>query len=189
MKLQKFLILAVVLCAFLNLSMEWDYGYGILTSSDFDTQRNQDRHALSAALDDPDYWESYNLWQCFPKEEIEINCIKVCYKDKCIANEDWSDSLTFLAQPSDGALYEFSFDDDHERSCNQTMEIWWPLLNGQQAVCLYAAYLQDFDVSSEENIKRHSYWVIDRFKTLAGQYSSSDYASPEIQSDYDDEQH
>ena len=170
MKIKNILILLVSVVGILNLSMEWNYGYEILTRQDFELQKSQSRPALSSALSDPDYWESYNLWQCFPKENVEVACIKVCYRDECISESDWGDSLTFLVQPPDGALYEFYFEDDEWRSCSQTMELWQPYLENQEAVCIYAAYLQDIAVSPEENIKRRSYWVIDHFKTTAGRW-------------------
>ncbi len=149
----------IIFLSFLNLSGSDSYSW-ILNDHDLILEKQQDRPTLSALPTEP-HWESYNLWQCFPMEAVKIDCIE--------------EIVRFVAF-SNGEFYEFSFFQDYPpTSCNQRMKIWNPFLERQQTICFYAAHFYDSDVPPEENLKRHSYWIIDHFKTLAGQSLPDEY--------------
>ncbi len=67
-------------------------------------------------------------------------------------------------------LYEFIYEGQISKSCNETLVGFKRLFEGQDNICIYAAHLQEEPVSPEDQFTRHSIWIIDHLKTYSGQW-------------------
>jgi hypothetical protein len=155
---RKFLgILAIVLAA-ANLSMVAADGRDILSDADLAMEQMQSDSgpALSSALDQEPYWESYNEWKCF-----RTNGIELLY---CAEIDDGRSQLPTLRVSDEGAtLYELSLDPEPGLSCEVSLNQWRELVRDQHNFCVFAAYLQDINHG-------HELWIIDTLKSLRGSW-------------------
>jgi hypothetical protein len=148
MKRISFLI--VLIAGMSNLSMYSDRYATVLDSSDYNWERvdaASGESALSApSIDGEPAWESYNQWQCFPSDGIEMQ---------------WHASH----------LYEFSMDADPEPDSDKVIDDWKKLLEDEGAFCVYAAFLQKLDYLPKDPSLEGSLWITNRLKTRKGYWS------------------
>ena len=150
-----------------SLSMSYDYSSGILGEADthFEEQERARGPALSAPSDDSGpYWESFNQWQCFPSENVEVSCAQAEYGQVV--------DVPILGLVYDSHYYEFSLDPDPKPDCRKVTEFWTKLLDGEDAFCAFGAFLQNYDGDlSRSGAKSGSVWIINRLKTRNGIWS------------------
>lgn len=156
------LILTVFMATVSSLSLHYD-PYSTLLNDD-DLQKEQldsTDPALSAVLDGKEpYWESFNLWQCFPTDKIRIECQEAEYH-----GPKWTPSLYVM---SESHRFEFSMDPDPEPDCERIVANWKSLLEDERAFCVYAAFLQIADDVDESEARDGSLWIINELKTQKG---------------------
>jgi hypothetical protein len=130
----------------------------ILTKQDIEYQNftNSDGRILGSALDDPEYWESYNQWLCFPSAEI--------VETKTEIHGHWQQ--TYILGASLGNQY-FEFDVPLELNWDfeKVRQEWVGLLANTSEVCILGAFLQ-----SQKNDE--SLWIIQQIKTENGYWSA-----------------
>lgn len=118
--------------------------------------------ALSSALDDPNPWVSYNEWNCFPPESVELTYSEIYY-------DGWK-KMPSLQARIEGRLLVFEPDADREVDVRLTLDQWNHLVSDSSLICTYAAFLQELDEKTD-------LFVLDRVKTERGSWVVTDEPS------------
>jgi hypothetical protein len=162
--MQKGLISVIVVAASLSsLSMYHNPAMALLNEHDYARVENNLTHgpALSAPTDGSPYWAAYNRWLCFPAENIEISYVEAEYGE--------IRKVPTLHVTEGSNFFEFSVDPEPAPHFDNITENWKALLKDETVFCVYAAPLQDLDVSNyETTVESASLWVINRLKTSKG---------------------
>lgn len=169
------LIISATLCA---LSMSGPNHSDILTDQDYAQELSDENAgpALSSAIDEKPHWESFNTWQCFSTQTIQLECTALDYGKIGVPT---------LKVRDQNHLYDFSLDPDPNLSCEEVLPKWSAILDRQISFCVYSAYLQELPAESyaHEGVTRWSLWIVDQIKSNGyWRYRSDDYSDPESQS-------
>ncbi len=128
-------------------------------------ERESGHPALGGLLNDPEPWESYNQWKCFPTKWANLTFAEVDYGG-------WKKvpSIT-IESPSHTDLFDLEPDEPWDNL--KTMARWAELFDQADEVCIYAAFLQEFDEDTSD-------WIIADIKTrngywLGGEREHQDY--------------
>jgi hypothetical protein len=135
--------------------------YSLLSQEDDDFEKEEyrsGRYALSSGNTEP-YWESYNQWLCFARDQINIIFVEVDYGGL-------KGVPTFVAHELNHR-YEVSLSPELKFDPEQVVAEWNQLLKESSSICLYAAYLQLIDV-------HESLWTLSMLKTENGYWSERD---------------
>jgi hypothetical protein len=101
-------------------------------------------------------------WQCFPTSGVEFQCAEAQY-------EGLRRVPLFHVEYA-SHLYEFSMETDPAPDCDKVLNDWKKLFKGEDAFCVYAAYLQKLEFQPKDGIDG-SVWMINRLKTRKGYWS------------------
>jgi hypothetical protein len=166
--MKKVLFMIAALAGVSNLSMYSDHSISVLDSSDYNWEhldRATGESALSGFLvESKPTWESYNQWQCFPSDGIEMQCAEADY-------EGHVRRIPLIHVWHASHLYEFSMESEPEPDCDQVVGHWKGLLTGEDAFCVYAAYLQELEYLPKDPSLEGSLWIMNRLKTRKGYWS------------------
>ena len=179
MTLRKSALIGALLIAVLpSLSMRWTDAYKVLSEADIKLEKDQTDPALSSAIDERPHWESFNRWLCFYSDEVETLCADVCWRPDSCAAGGW-EKEPIISVLHRNHLYEFEDESRFDQPpCEEIQRRWKMILNRQSVVCIFAAHLQDNEVSPEEGFKRHSTWILSRVKTYGGEWQTKDSEKP-----------
>jgi len=119
--------------------------------------KDQKRPAITASSSERNYWESFNKWQCFNKNEVH----SYCDKEKGI-------EYPILTAFAGAKEYYFDLDEIGNRPCKVIIDQWNKLLEVESKVCIYSAKLQNLSPEGNETL-----WVINRLKTSKGYWIAS----------------
>ncbi len=138
--------------------------YEILTSKDWEYMRESSHSpALSSTLQAKVQWKSYNEWQCFDANEIDLDFETVDY------NGIRKIPTIFVMQIYPAKIFDLS-PETNWRSV-ETLNYWKELVEGSSSVCIFAAYLQTDEKGTPDEFES---WVIEDIKTRKGYWSSDD---------------
>jgi len=130
----------------------------ILSEEDIEIEQSQSTPALSSVPTEKPQWESFNEWQCFPIESINLECSVHILGEGLNQREERYPCLVAMTSTQ---TMSFDFDETSSESCESALDEWRALLHGQRTVCVYAAYLQDLE-------EKHGYWIGRTLKTASG---------------------
>lgn len=121
--------------------------------------------ALSSGLNAANQWESFNTWQCFSTESIQLECSELDYGAIYVPT---------LRMSNGTILYDFSLDPEPDLNCEEILAKWTALLKNQRSFCVYAAYLQKYHDNPFEldGIEEWHLWIVNQIKTLNGYWNS-----------------
>lgn len=165
-------VLLICIASIFCLSISGAYYYDLLSFEDWERFNQQSAPVLSAALDEDPYWESFNEWHCYSTKNIQFECTELDFGLRYVPTIRISDS-------SD--LYDYSLDPGPVLDCGKTLDEWKNLIEGEEAFCVYSAYLQDLpDESYEaEGIRHWSLWILEDIKTNNGYWKGVDIETEE----------
>lgn len=160
------LVAVIFLMIILPGSIESQDRANLLSEDDIalETSERNGTPALSGALGDLEYWESYNQWMCFNKDSVKLTRVEVRYDGK----------IKYMPQLDawlPGHYFEISLSGDTEYDNDRLYSYWDELLERSEEICAYAAYLQQLDPRQE---RPSSLWVISRLKTERGYWIEAD---------------
>jgi hypothetical protein len=164
--------LTITIVGVLNSSMYVDPFAGLLSAEDFAQERTDADHpALSSSLQEDPGWESFNTWSCFSARNLELECSELDFG---------AIHVPTLRVIENSAAYDFSLDPEPNMDCEQIRDQWRQLLDGEPAICTYAAYLQDLPADSlrDGSLDSWTLWIVNRLKTSKGYWSISDHHAP-----------
>jgi hypothetical protein len=163
-KLNTRLRIAIVLVSSLScLSMASISHYELLNSDDQEKEAVDQKGtpALSSGLNAVPQWESFNTWQCFPTENIRLECTEL---------DNGEIRVPTLRFSKKSIMYDFSLDPEPGLDCDQILEKWATLLENQRSFCVYAAHLQKYPDNpfQSEGIAEWHLWIVNQIKTNNG---------------------
>jgi hypothetical protein len=134
---------------------------------EFERADREDGPELSAPLSESPRWESFNEWWCFSTQSLQLECTELDYGEMHVPT---------LRIANAGHLFDFSMERESELGCGKILEQWKDLLEGEDAFCVYAAYLQDLpaDHFGEEGVERWTLRILSQIKTRKGYLSEED---------------
>jgi len=138
----------------------------LLDEHDYAQMENDFAHApaMSAPLDGSPYWAAYNQWLCFPTQNIEISYVEAEYGEMR--------KLPTLHVTQDSHFFEFSMDPEPAPNFDNIAAKWKALLKDEAAFCVYAAPLQELDVTHYSTpAESASLWIVNRLKTSKGYWN------------------
>jgi hypothetical protein len=149
---------AVAFLALANLSMDWEHHDWLLTGEDIFLEENQNSRAVGSALNEAPQWESFNEWHCYSVAQIELSYADAIWDERQPEVKERMPVIVTL----DGKM-SFDYEDIHftREKYENVISAWQRLIEGQQSICIYAAYLQE---TGEET----SAWVLSGIKTSNG---------------------
>ncbi len=172
-------IIAAV-AALSSLSMYRNPVMDLLDEHDYEQMKSDfDRGpALSAPINGSPYWASYNQWLCFPTQDLEISYVEV-------ESSGGTKKLPTLHVTEGSHFFEFSMESDLTPDYDKVTNHWKSLLQDEEAFCVYAAPLQELDVTNYDTpAETASLWIIDRLKTAKGYWSFETSERSDDDSDY-----
>lgn len=150
----------LVILIFPSLSMTWTDPYrSLLTDEDFLLEDSQDRPAASSPIRENPVWESFNEWQCHPKNRVELYCAIHTFPNYGGKNhEKKTPSMRITTESKE--ILDFDYDDfgSFNTDCDLTLQEWRRMLDRENVLCIYGAYLQDI-------ADGQTYWILERVKT------------------------
>jgi len=178
-------VLIAIFFLFLGLrhSSSYDFSANILDGSDYllEERDQMGPRALGSLLNDGISWESFNHWQCFPTQNIEIECAEADY-GKIV-------KIPNLSVFAGSRRIDFSMDPEPAPDCEKIAKRWGDLLAGESEFCVYAAFLQ----TDGENPRvldeiSNSLWIASRLKSMKGTWSAREAGNwPETEWEDDSE--
>jgi hypothetical protein len=139
---------------------------------EFERADREDGPELSAPLSENPRWESFNEWQCFSTQTLQLECTELDYGEMHVPTLRIADA---------GHLFDFSMERESDLGCDKVLESWRNLLDGEDAFCVYAAYLQDLHAEhfSEEGVERWTLRILSQIKTRKGYLLEEDMMTEE----------
>lgn len=118
---------------------------------------------LSSALNSDVDWESRNIWRCFSKEEIHIECSEL---------DTGAIHVPTIRLNDGGQLLDFSLDPSPNLACHEVLARWTELLENQRIFCVYASHLQEleYEKSESDGVLDWHLWIISQLKTNSGSW-------------------
>ena len=176
-----FQIPLLLLLSFFSLSLKWQSADDLLTEEDIRLEETQEEPALSSRVDAENPWESYNQWQCFDARDVTTT-----FMGHFLGPEDRSEEMRTPALqaelPEETLVFDLEPEDLKFMECEdcalKILENWTALLDGERAICIYAAHLQDLYADE-------SYWVLSKLKTSKGYWSKELLERPPRSSEFD----
>ncbi|MBC7712804.1 MAG: hypothetical protein H7177_05670 [Rhizobacter sp.] len=133
-----------------------DESYSLLSSDDFQmAELENESPAIRIPIKTNQWINSYNKWFCFSRNEVSIETIEVDYN-----GPKQIPALSISLDNHKNLMFEL----DHDESWNtpDIINSWESSLDASKNVCIYAAFMQDFENESTfyiEKIKfENQYW-------------------------------
>ena len=127
---------------------------------------------LNSALNEYPHWESFNEWNCFSTQTVQLECSALDYGQIHVPTLRVTDSGLLYDYSSGNSknLYEFQMSEEPGLGCKEVLQKWNTLLESERAFCVYSAYLQDLpaDHFEAEGVKRWTLSIISQLKTQQG---------------------
>lgn len=166
--------IAALLATALNLSMYHNPHSNLLNADDLELERvdREDGPELSAPLNANPRWESFNEWQCFSTQDVQLECTELDSPEMRVPTIRVKSTMQF---------FDFSMDPEPDMDCEYVIEKWKMLLETEDSFCTYAAYLQDIpsDHFVDEGVDSWTLWIVEQVKTTKGYWSDEDISAEE----------
>jgi hypothetical protein len=137
--------------------------HGPLTKEDLAIQvtDRENGPVLSSSIEDPNRWESFNQWICFPSKDLKVLKVEIEYDGR-------TKSIPQIDGEKSGHLFQISLDGDMDGNFEHMFEKWRQIVRASREVCVYAAFLQEGPMIGQLT---SSLWIIDRIKGDGGQWT------------------
>lgn len=111
---------------------------------------------ISAALNDPDYWESFSRWKCFKNKTPSFRC----------ALADGTYPIPEILVDDGTKEYVFGLEYAENYDCDSVFKAWKQTLNSSKSFCFFGAFLPTGHGLAEKKDPNPTY-LISRLKGRA----------------------
>lgn len=131
--IKKYLVLSVSLVTLVGSGVYWVSPLSLLSYKDWVLEYESYEHGpeLTAALNDPNYWQSFSRWQCFKNKMLTFHC----------AVSDGKFLIPEVMVEGEDREYVFGLDYAENYDCDHILKAWREVLNSSQKICFFGAYL------------------------------------------------
>jgi hypothetical protein len=152
--LKKTLLVSTLLIASIGVGVYFARPISLLNYDDWMLEyENRKRATLTAALNDPNYWESFSQWQCFKNKPLSFHC--------AIADEKFKIPEVVVSDTEKEYVFGLEFAKNYD--CDQILKVWKGILGSSQRFCFFGAFLPTSSRVREDGHPNPTY-LISRLK-------------------------
>ncbi len=126
-------LVTLALLAILGLGVYLSHPLSLLNYDDWmlEYENRANRPTISAALNDPNYWQSFSRWQCFENKTLSFHC----------AMADKKNPIPEVVVEDKAKEYVFGLEYAENYDCALILKAWKKTLDSSKPFCFFGAYL------------------------------------------------